>query len=333
MPQTPEISMMSARVDRDARGLTRGAKRQKGGGVAAPGGRDTVFLLREGFDPMGIAVRPLKEACETPEVSFWDAMSGRVAASPENIKLSDEKEFVAGGQHRAARNPLRNWVIGATGRAECAGESPLGAEFDRYFAGYSEGEKVQLIEDKEGIKVERWIEPGYVQARTAGRETLTPNSSKVYDHQDAAAEQVYEGLRSGQYSCLGTLCDWEAAHGVYPWNNGVSIEPKKPRLVMAPFDLNEHTEKEDVVLEGLAEVRENVRWDGNGEAPYQVAHDQKSGYNNMGMSETGKKLFIFVVFGFVFCENTVSYGWINAAYLQQRGSMVGFGFLRHLGVL
>jgi len=311
----------------------RRAKRGKPGGVAAPGGRDTVFLKREGFDPMGVEKRPLKEACEAPVVSFYDAISGKVAVSPEDIKLTDERLFVAGGQHRAERNPLRNWELGPSGEAVCAGESPLGAEFDRYFSGYAENEKIQLIEDKEGVKIERWVEPEYVKARLAGRATLTPNSSKVYDHQEAAAGQVYEGLRSGQYTCLGTIGDWEDSHELYPWNNGVSIEPKKPRLVTAPIDLNEHTAKQNVVLEGLSEVRENVRWDGVGEAPCQVAHDQKSGYNNMSLSATGKLLFVFALFGFFFCENTVPYGCLNASHCQQRGSMVAFGFLRYLGVL
>ena len=177
------------------------------------------------------------------------------------------------------------------------------------------------------------IEPAYIQARLAGRAALVPNSSKLFDHQDAAAAQVIEGLESGQCSCLGTIADWEALHGNYPWNNGVSVEPNKPRLVTAPIELNEHTTKQSVVLEGLPEVMANVKWDGTGEAPCQVAHDQKSGYNNMNISAIGKKLFVFVLFGFVFCENTVPFGWINAAFLQQRGSMVGFGFLRHLGVL
>ena len=144
-----------------------------------------------------------------------------------------------------------------------------------------------MINDKGGIRIERWVEPEHVKARLAGRATLTPNSSKAHDHQDAAAGQVYEGLRSGQCTCLGAIGEWEAAHGHYPWNNGVSIEPKKPRLVTAPIKLDEHTAKQNVVLEGLSEVRENVRWDGVGEAPHQVAHDQKSGYNNMSVSARG----------------------------------------------
>jgi len=164
----------------------RRAKRAKAGGVAATGGRDTVILKRDEFDPMGIERRPVKEACEAPGATFWDAMSGRVPVSPQDVKLTDEKDFVVGGQHRAERNPLLNWVLGPTGKAVCAGESPLGVEFDRYFSGHAESEKARLIEDKGGIRIERWVEPEYVKARLAGRATLTPNSSKVCDHQDAA---------------------------------------------------------------------------------------------------------------------------------------------------
>ena len=162
------------------------AKRVKAGGVAAAGGRDTVFMTREGFDPMGIERRPDKEACDAPGATFWDATSGHVPVAPQDIMLTDERDFVVGGQHRAERNPLRCWVPGPTGKAVSVGESPLGAEFDRHFSGCAESEKARLIEDKGGIRIERWVEPEHVKAGSAGRATLTPNSSKVCDHQDAA---------------------------------------------------------------------------------------------------------------------------------------------------
>ena len=86
-------------------------------------------------------------------------------------------------------------------------------------------------------------------------------------------------------------------HGSYPCTNAVSIEPEKPRLVTAPFEVNDATEKRPVVLEGLDDVRENVRWDGSGPCPSQTGHDQKSGYNNMLISAVGKLLFVYAIFG------------------------------------
>ena len=115
--------------------------------------------------------------------------------------------------------------------------------------------------------------------------------------------------------------------------NAVSIEPEKPRLVTAPFALNEATRKQPVVLEGLDEVRENVRWNGSGECPSQTGHDQKSGYNNLLISDVGRALFVFATFGFLFCENTVPFGRMNAACCQQRGSTLAMGFMRCLGAL
>ena len=129
--------------------------------------------------------------------------------------------------------------------------------------------------------------------------------------------------------CLGVV----EAHGSYPVTNGVSIEPEKPRLVTAPFAINEATQKQPVKLEGLDDIRENVRWDGSGECPWQTGHDQKSGYNNMLISGAGRALFVFAIFGYLFCENTVPFGWVNAAYCQQRGSTLAMGFMRHLGAL
>ena len=181
--------------------------------AAEEGGRDTVFLTVAGFFPLLLRPRPAREACTAPQVSFWDAISGRVAAGPADIKLSPEEAFVCGGQHTGERNPLRHWRIGADGSPECEAESPLGSEFDVCFAGLSRAVQLEHIEDKAGVHVERWMDPEFVKARPAGSPTLTANSSKVHEHQKAAAQQVAEGVASGQCTCLGSIRDWHGKCG------------------------------------------------------------------------------------------------------------------------
>ena len=332
--------------------------------AAVAGGRDTVYRVMAGFSPLLVARRPQVDACAEPAVGFWDAISGRVKVSPADITLAPEEAFVCGGQHTGERNPLRHWRIGAGGDPESVAESPLGAEFDAYFSGLPRELQVEHIEDKDGVHMERWLDPEFVRVRLSGAATLTANSAEVHEHREAAAQQVTEGLRSGQYTCLGTIGDWfgkchvalwrgrhgvedgvegcgltlcsplfAAAHGSYPVTNAVSIEPEKPRLVTAPFEVNEAMRKQPVVLEGLNDVRENVRWGGTGSCPSQTGHDQKSGYNNLLISKVGRLLFVFAIFGHLFCENTVPFGCLNAACCQQRGSVLGMGFMRHLGAL
>ena len=77
--------------------------------AAEEGGRDTAFSTVAGFFPLLLRPRPAREACTAPQVSFWDAISGRVAAGPADIKLSPEEAFVCGGQHTGERTPLRHW--------------------------------------------------------------------------------------------------------------------------------------------------------------------------------------------------------------------------------
>ena len=295
--------------------------------------KDTVFRRVAAFLPLLVPVRQAKEACEEPRVSFWDAITGRAPASPEDVVLSSERDFVVGGQHTGARNPLRHWVLDADGMPRRAAESPLGAPFDAYFATLPAGLQAELIADKSGMHAERWVSESHRVAVGKGSPVLTGNSGKVAEHVDAAIEKVTEGLHSGQHRCLGTIEDWHAKHGCYPMTGGLSIEPEKPRLVTDPLEVNKNTTKQAVDLEGLNEVRENVRWAGDGEAPWQVGHDQKSGYNNLLLSEEAQALFLFAFLGYIFSEVTLPYGWLNAAYCQQRGAILAMRFMRCLGTL
>ena len=295
--------------------------------------KDTVFRRVAAFLPLLVPVRQAKEACGEPQVSFWDAITGRVPASPEDIVLSPERDFVVGGQHTGDRNPLRHWVLGEGGVPRRIRESPLGSVFDGHFETLPVGLQVELIEDKAGVHAERWVTESHRVAVGKGSPVLAGNSGKVAAHLDAAIEKVTEGLHSGQFRCLGTIEDWHAEHGSYPLTSGLSIEPEKPRLVTDPLVVNRNTAKQAVELEGLNEVRENVRWDGGGEAPWQVGHDQKSGYNNLLLSEEAQVLFMFAFLGYIFVEMTLPHGWLNAAHCQQRGAVLAMGFMRHLGAL
>ena len=157
---------------------------------------------------MLVGLRPARDACAEPKVDFWDAVRGRVGVSPADVELAPEEAFVCGGQHTGDRNPLHHWHIGADGDPACTAESPLGREFDVYFSSLPKALQAEHIEDKDGVRVERWMDPEFVRGRLDGSAALIANSAKLYDHQEAARDQVNEGLRSGQYTCLGTIKDW-----------------------------------------------------------------------------------------------------------------------------
>ena len=228
---------------------------------------------------------------------------------------------------------MRNWVLDEDGMPHRAAESPLGAPFDAHFETLPAGLQAELIEDKSGTHAERWVSESHRVAMGKGSPVLTGDSGKVAEHIDAAIEKVTEGLRSGEHRCLGTIEDWHAEHGCCPMTGGLSIVPEKPRLVTDPLEVNKNTAKQAVDLEGLNEVRENVRWAGDGEAPCQVGHDQKSGCNNLLVSEEARFLFMFAFLGHIFAEMTLPCGWLNAAHCQQRGAILAMGFMRHLGTL
>ena len=154
--------------------------------------KDTVFRRVAAFLPLLVPVRQAKEACGEPQVSFWDAITGRVPASPEDIVLSPEREFVVGGQHTGDRNPLRHWVLDEGGVPRRIRESPLGSVFDGYFETFPVGLQVELIEDKDGIHAERWVTESHRDAVGKGSPVLAGNSGKVAEHLDAAIEKVTE---------------------------------------------------------------------------------------------------------------------------------------------
>ncbi|MES9879789.1 MAG: reverse transcriptase domain-containing protein, partial [Sedimenticola sp.] len=130
-------------------------------------------------------------------------------------------------------------------------------------------------------------------------------------------------IQSGAISYLGKVGSMDPPYLVSP----ITIEPLKPRLCINLMYLNLFMKDTPFALDTLADVPKVVN-----SSAYMTKLDDKSGFDNVFMTESSRKLLCFEWGGYYFCCNTLPFGWKNSAYVYQTLNYVAMSHLRDQSV-
>lgn len=127
--------------------------------------------------------------------------------------------------------------------------------------------------------------------------------------------QLLSRVKSGAISYLGKV--------VSP----ITIQPSKPRLCINMMYLNLFMKDTPFNLDTLTDVPKTI-----GNNSFLTKLDDKSGYDNLFMSESSKPLLGFQWGGHYFCCNTLPFGWKNSAYVYHTKNLHAMSYLRNKAV-
>jgi hypothetical protein len=118
--------------------------------------------------------------------------------------------------------------------------------------------------------------------------------------------ELQERIRSGAIYYVGKVGEVAPPYIVSP----ITIEPTKPRLCINLMYLNCFMKDTPFSLDTLSEVPKIVK-----KNSFLTKLDDKSGYDNVLMSENSKSLLGFQWGGHYFQCNTLPFGWKNSAFV------------------
>lgn len=136
-------------------------------------------------------------------------------------------------------------------------------------------------------------------------------------------EELINRLKSGAISYIGPVGKVKPPRIVSP----ITIEPSKPRLCINLMYLNCFMKDTPFTLDSLILVPKIIR-----KNSFMTKLDDKSGYDNVEMTETSKQLLGFQWGGHFFCCNTLPFGWKNSAYVYHTINLQAISYLRNLGI-
>ena len=149
------------------------------------------------------------------------------------------------------------------------------------------------------------------------------NASNCEMFTDFINSELLSRLQSGAISYLGTVDDITPPHIVSP----ITIEPSKPRLCINLRYLNCFMKDTPFNLDTLTDVPKIISKDA-----YMSKLDDKSGYDNVFVTESSKTLLGFQWAGHYFVCNTLPFGWKNSAYVYHSLNLQAISYMRHLGI-
>ena len=130
-------------------------------------------------------------------------------------------------------------------------------------------------------------------------------------------------LKSGAISLVGKIGQVSPPHIVLP----LTVEPTKPRLCHDARYLNLWMREKPFSLDRVTDLPRYVFKDS-----YQTVLDDKSGYDNLLLSEDSRTYFGIQWGGWFFTYNSLPFGWRISPYVYHSTGLMASNFLRSLGV-
>ena len=145
------------------------------------------------------------------------------------------------------------------------------------------------------------------------------NASNCRQHTQFLKNEILSRLQSGAISLVGKVGEVDPPHIVSP----ITVEPTKPRMCINLMYLNCFMKDTPFNLETLVDVPRTVQG-----GSFLTKLDDKSGYDNVFVTNSSRKLLGFQWGGYYFCCNTLPFGWKNSAYVYHTLNLQAMSFLR-----
>lgn len=145
------------------------------------------------------------------------------------------------------------------------------------------------------------------------------NSNKCKKFSTFITETVVDRLRNGSIECLGKVGLAKPPHIVAP----LTVEPTKPRLCINLMYLNNWIKDIPFSLDTLKNVPRAVR-----ENAYFTSIDDKSGFDNVMLSEDSRGLVGFQWGGFYFIFKTLPFGFKLSSYIYHTLNLQATSYIR-----
>ncbi|KAK3084846.1 hypothetical protein FSP39_020056 [Pinctada imbricata] len=149
------------------------------------------------------------------------------------------------------------------------------------------------------------------------------NASNCEKFKDFINTELVSRLRSGAISYWGPIDKVTPPHIVSP----ITIEPSKPRLCINLRYLNCFMKDTPFTLDTLSDVPKII-----GKNVYMSKLDDKSGYDNVCVTDSSKTLLGFQWAGHYFTCNTLPFGWKNSAYVYHSLNLQAISYMREMGI-
>ena len=149
------------------------------------------------------------------------------------------------------------------------------------------------------------------------------NAANCQEHIDFINDEITSRLQSGAVTLLGKVGEVQPPYIVSP----ITIEPTKPRLCINLMYLNSFMKDTPFNLDTLVDVPKTVR-----KGSFLTKLDDKSGYDNVFVTESSRHLLGFDWGGYFFCCNTLPFGWKNSAFIYLTLNLQGISFLRRKSI-
>lgn len=244
----------------------------------------------------------------TPVIPFEQVLDGNVSLNVNSLPLRDPDNFVAGEIH----NHYEEWhhVLNEV--------EDSGLPCDRIRHWLKDG-----VDAREFFKPYKGKFKGKMYDSAEPPETFFPNSSTCIGFESFIAEKLEEGIRNGAISLLGKVGECAMPRVIMP----LTVEPTKPRLCHDERFLNLWIEQTPFKMETLRDIHRIV-----GKGAKMVALDEKSGYNQVKLSNECRGYFGIQFGGYVMQYNTLPFGWRASPYVYQTIGMVPTVYLRKKGI-
>ncbi|CAG2248312.1 unnamed protein product [Mytilus edulis] len=141
------------------------------------------------------------------------------------------------------------------------------------------------------------------------------NAANCQELIDFIDDEITSRLQSGAVTLLGKVGEVQPPYIVSP----ITIEPTKPRLCINLMYLNSFMKDTPFNLDTLVDVPKTKL-------------DDKSGYDNVFVTESSRHLLGFDWGGYFFCCNTLPFGWKNSAFIYHTLNLQGISFLRRKSI-
>ncbi|CAC5394780.1 unnamed protein product [Mytilus coruscus] len=145
------------------------------------------------------------------------------------------------------------------------------------------------------------------------------NSNKCKKFSSFITETVMERLKNGSIECIGKVGLVKPPHIVAP----LTVEPTKPRLCINLMYLNNWIKDIPFSLDTLKNVPQSVR-----ENAYFTTIDDKSGFDNVSLSEDSRRPVGFQWGGFYFICKTLPFGFKLSSYIYHTLNLQATCYIR-----
>lgn len=145
------------------------------------------------------------------------------------------------------------------------------------------------------------------------------NSNKCKKFISFVTNTLLERLQNGSIECLGKVGEVQPPHIVAP----LTVEPTKPRLCINLMYLNNWIKAMPFSLDTLKDVPRSVR-----ENAYFTTIDDKSGFDNVSISQNSKKFVGFQWANYYFVFNTLPFGFKLSSYIYHSLNLSVVSYIR-----